>query len=689
MISIGVRCAANAGSWLPRPPVLVDRLPAPKPSVKAWPWTASAAVGLGDTLTVQVMVDTRGQAITSASVFVSFDATVFSPVGGGAADELIMPFQTGTFLNGQVYENSLGGDQLADSQANGLSGFQLNYMVVSGPNLAGGRSAAIGLGALASFRLRVMGLPGAAGGYVHLDASGRSIPGPIYPRADNPGVEYGFQVEASAVEIRVVPYGLIPIADRVLIPGHRVELDLRPHYLGEGEVPVWSFVSAAPQDLTVAVEDNRLMLQAATTASGRTMVEYSVKPGEGDPLTGRFTVAFEQPQRLADRSLEWDEDAGWVEYELDTFLHSGSSTTAFSWSVEAGGRVEAAIGDGRLRLRGPDDWSGTDEIRLYLHPAGEESEEVSIAITVQPLNDAPVVRPPQTLSLTIGEQRAGEPLAVLVQDVDDPLAALDIRVLGDEVVQVEIRQDRLLVQGLQAGMGTVRIQATDPQGLQAEGIWPIHVVAAGAEPVLGFLPTLLLAAGEDYVLRLDDFVSDVDTPFQYLLWDWTLEGPIQAELLADGIHLRILGQAAGSGRMYLVVTDEQGNSASGVMRIDVTSERSIATLVEAQIQVEDIKPSVFPNPFNASVSLKYSLASGAYLRLEVVDIHGRRVKRLADGWAPARPNQMVWDGRDEAGREAASGLYFYVAACGAGVAGCCCCGKWRRSKNAGVDTGRG
>jgi hypothetical protein len=604
------------------------------------------------------MVDTRGQAITSASVFVSFDATVFSPVGGGAADELIMPFQTGTFLNGQVYENSLGGDQLADSQANGLSGFQLNYTVVSGPNLAGGRSAAIGLGRLASFRLRVIGLPGADGGDVHLDASGRRRP--VYTRADNPGVEYGFQVEASAVEIRVVPYGLIPIADRVLIPGHRVELDLRPHYLSEGEVPVWSFVSAAPQYLTVAVEDNRLVLQAAANASGRTTVEYGVIPRGGDPLTGCFTVVFVQPQRLADRSLEWDEDAGWVEYELDTFLHSGSSTTAFSWSVEASGRVEAEIGDGRLRLRGPDDWSGSDEIRLYLHPAGEETEEVSVAITVRPLNDAPVVRPPQTLSLTIGEQWASDPLAVLVQDVDDPLAALDIRVLGDEVVQVEIRQDRLLVQGLQAGTGTVRIQATDPQGLQAEGIWPIHVVAAGVEPVLGFLPTLLLAAGEVYVLRLEDFVSDVDTPFQYLLWDWTLEGPIQAELLADGIHLQILGQAAGSGRMYLAVTDEQGNSASGVMRIDVMSERSIATLVEAQIQVEDSKPIVFPNPFNAAVSLKYSLASGAYLRLEVVDIHGRPVKRLADGWAPAGPQQTVWDGRDEAGRDAASGLYFYV-----------------------------
>jgi flagellar hook assembly protein FlgD len=46
------------------------------------------------------------------------------------------------------------------------------------------------------------------------------------------------------------------------------------------------------------------------------------------------------------------------------------------------------------------------------------------------------------------------------------------------------------------------------------------------------------------------------------------------------------------------------------------------------------------------------------VRLSVYDVRGRCVARLADGHHEAGTVETVWNGRDDSGREAASGIYF-------------------------------
>ena len=72
----------------------------------------------------------NGLALTSASAYLSFDEQVFALVPASfAADGTVQPFVRGAFLPGQVYENSTAGDA---EGGNGLTGFQLNYVAVSG-----------------------------------------------------------------------------------------------------------------------------------------------------------------------------------------------------------------------------------------------------------------------------------------------------------------------------------------------------------------------------------------------------------------------------------------------------------------------------------------------------------------------------------------------------------------------------
>ncbi|MFH2052029.1 MAG: FlgD immunoglobulin-like domain containing protein [bacterium] len=66
-----------------------------------------------------------------------------------------------------------------------------------------------------------------------------------------------------------------------------------------------------------------------------------------------------------------------------------------------------------------------------------------------------------------------------------------------------------------------------------------------------------------------------------------------------------------------------------------------------------------PNPFNPSTLLAFELPRASAVRLGVYDISGRLVRLLLDAEAFGPGTQRVrWDGRDEAGRAAAAGVYF-------------------------------
>lgn len=65
----------------------------------------------------------------------------------------------------------------------------------------------------------------------------------------------------------------------------------------------------------------------------------------------------------------------------------------------------------------------------------------------------------------------------------------------------------------------------------------------------------------------------------------------------------------------------------------------------------------FPNPFNSSTAVVYTLPEATHVKLVVYDLLGRVVKVLVNGVQDAGRHRAVWDGRDGSGRPVASGLY--------------------------------
>jgi hypothetical protein len=65
-----------------------------------------------------------------------------------------------------------------------------------------------------------------------------------------------------------------------------------------------------------------------------------------------------------------------------------------------------------------------------------------------------------------------------------------------------------------------------------------------------------------------------------------------------------------------------------------------------------------PNPFNPTTSFRFEMPQAGRATLVIHDAAGRRIATLLDREVPAGVNSVRWDGRDQAGRRQASGVYF-------------------------------
>ncbi|RMF07381.1 MAG: T9SS C-terminal target domain-containing protein [Candidatus Neomarinimicrobiota bacterium] len=65
----------------------------------------------------------------------------------------------------------------------------------------------------------------------------------------------------------------------------------------------------------------------------------------------------------------------------------------------------------------------------------------------------------------------------------------------------------------------------------------------------------------------------------------------------------------------------------------------------------------YPNPFNPLTQIRYDLPQDDYVQLTVYNVQGKPVRTLVKQEEVAGRHRVQWDGRDEEGREVASGMY--------------------------------
>ena len=78
----------------------------------------------------------------------------------------------------------------------------------------------------------------------------------------------------------------------------------------------------------------------------------------------------------------------------------------------------------------------------------------------------------------------------------------------------------------------------------------------------------------------------------------------------------------------------------------------------------------YPNPFNPSTILEFTLPESGFTKLSIYNISGQKVRELAAEYLTAGMHSLIWNGRDDSGDVVSSGVYIIRLVAGKQVAAC-------------------
>ena len=178
-------------------------------------------------------------------------------------------------------------------------------------------------------------------------------------------------------------------------------------------------------------------------------------------------------------------------------------------------------------------------------------------------------------------------------------------------------------------------------------------------------------------LRFSLHPGDVDLT-RVILTVRSQAGWIREVLLGDGIDNPAIDNADRTWQQVVVPLSACGHcvidqialstTGTGTLYLDDIRLVTAAHGLEPTAVVEswqDATPESFslaqnhPNPFNPETTIRFDLPRSAEVELAVYNLAAQKVATLAQGRRQAGSYSSRWDGRDDVGRELASGVYLY------------------------------
>jgi hypothetical protein len=123
----------------------------------------------------------------------------------------------------------------------------------------------------------------------------------------------------------------------------------------------------------------------------------------------------------------------------------------------------------------------------------------------------------------------------------------------------------------------------------------------------------------------------------------------------------------GDGSLFAISIGSSGSDAVQLERIRFLDlSGAVFPGIGSPINQLDVLPpretrllQNIPNPFNPATLIPYELGTASDVRIKVYSTLGQEVRVLVDERQTVGHYQVIWDGRDHAGRDVATGVYLY------------------------------
>ncbi len=180
-----------------------------------------------------------------------------------------------------------------------------------------------------------------------------------------------------------------------------------------------------------------------------------------------------------------------------------------------------------------------------------------------------------------------------------------------------------------------------------------HHVAVWQEPTVAGEMEYFRADRTPSGVRLSWRLRDHEPGLSYVLRRHTLHAANDTEIAvspAEDPDMTCLDAGADAGELTYELAS--GNGSSGIVLGSVTLAAATPAMGTAVLE------HAVPNPFNPVTEIAYTLDGPTPIRLAIHDAKGRRVKLLELGVVAGGRHTVVWNGCDDRGRPAPSGVYF-------------------------------
>ncbi len=551
--------------------------------------TSTTSVMVGDEIEVELWIDSENEPLSGAAVFLTVDSDYLEIVDEDrAAQTGFQPFAPGAFLaNGEIFRNYLLDEEDPAASAPGI---QLDYSVV--------RAADQGSGPIASFRLRA--LAPAAEMQVHIDESGTRETRFFRPEGDQHSFRF---IHPLRLTVQGITISGLP--ERLVLPrGGTYRFDLDDYVFDPiyelGEI-TWSISPIGGLHSTHDVEDNALLLQAPSDASPWEQLVLTARNPAGQTTSDTLEIFVNAAPTFSPiGALGLNEDQAYA-LALDALV--SDSDTPFEqleWTVDAPPEIAIAIDPAaRVAHIAPQaNWHGQTRAVLIARDPFDFSDSLQIDIEVAAINDPPQFLTAPNLRLTRGRSDDSLLLSELLSDVEDRSEDLRLSWVGNEQVQLEMAEGRLIVSaaGGWTGSEEITLVVEDSGLLTASGPLVVTVVPSLAPTLVAQPQRLSLASGDSYVLGLDELVVDPDDADETLTWEVTGSQQLNVQL-SSGRMARISAPSGfvGVETLRFIVSDPTGEQMAfsvDVYSLPASGEPLFAELPDVRVPVDGVDASL-------------------------------------------------------------------------------------------------
>ncbi|MFC1552616.1 FlgD immunoglobulin-like domain containing protein [Candidatus Latescibacterota bacterium] len=170
----------------------------------------------------------------------------------------------------------------------------------------------------------------------------------------------------------------------------------------------------------------------------------------------------------------------------------------------------------------------------------------------------------------------------------------------------------------------------------------------------GSYPNLKYSPNGNWILYYGNHLNiyNVETKEDF----YVVDHDVDPRFFRMGGLMKIAQWSSDGSKIYYILEDL--NDYNQIYVLDFDSDRYTKTVaVESETQKSFAVMSNYPNPFNPTTTIEFTLPEAGFTKLVVYNIMGQKIRELVSADMPAGVHSVIWDGRDQNGLQVSSGVF--------------------------------